>query len=446
MGKTSCVRHSPNARYVKLREDYIAICDGLDCAAKILDLFEYWTNCKLEAIKEVRSYNTMAKKLKQPEMNEPTLWLYERVADFREGLLNDPKFRKAVGRPGTGSADTHIKASLKFLHKKGFISWRASRQKCDNTKEYLLNTSVVQKAIDAWWEHQQSAESLEKSDESDLTDHESDLTDHESDLTDHESDLTDIFTNSQSISLPKNSYYSSNEAPPKPGAPPTQESVCVADPEVSQEDKGNSNNLKDSQTTTLATKQDLISIREESIVSGKDKNSAATNENDYQKSLSDAEIAKAKAKLESRYTEGRLAKQWLEDKTFHKFIAEHHLVNTSHWQKASRPPQGNDAKSWVRTKLKEDAGIIQDKWEAYQQELARRVEVEQIKQPAAEPAVAEQAPPRKNNQFQFYRSAIKSNVPILRPHRERGIEWAKQQPNVALVFDDNGEVIDIEEF
>ena len=231
------------------------------------------------------------------------------------------------------------------------------------------------------------------------------------------------------------------EAPPEPGAPPTQERGCVVEEEVSQEGDGNDHRTKDSQSITLATKQDLISIQEKSIVSGKDKNSAVACDNSA--FIGHGNIAPDGKTRVFNQTSGKWqscsSDPWMKgcnpDRAFKQWVCDRAVAAGKKYCLA-------DASGEIRNNFQR-AG---DLWEEYQDEQTRRVEVEQIKQPAAEPAVAEQTPPRKNNQFQFYRSAIKSNVPILRPHRERGIEWAKQQPNVALVFDDNGEVIDIEEF
>ncbi len=231
------------------------------------------------------------------------------------------------------------------------------------------------------------------------------------------------------------------EAPPKPGAPPTQEKGCALEQELSQEGNGNGNKTKDSQSITLATKQDSISIREESIVSGKDKNSAVACDNSA--FIGHGNIAPDGKTRVFNQTSGKWqscsSDPWMKgcnpDRAFKQWVCDRAVAAGKKYCLA-------DASGEIRNNFQR-AG---DLWEEYQDEQARRTEVEQIKQPVAEPTVAEQAPPRKNNQFQFYKSAIKSNVPIMRPHRERGIEWAKQQPNVALVFDDNGEVIDIEEF
>lgn len=154
MANTSCIKH-PQCGYVHRREDYLSICDKNDCAAQLLDLFEYWTNCRLERVREIRSFNESARKLGQPIIKETDTWLYEKIEDFRQGLLE-------------GYGETYIKKGLKLLKQKGFIEERPSPLKFDHTKEYRLICPSVQRALDKWDKERKNAETPEKSDETNL--------------------------------------------------------------------------------------------------------------------------------------------------------------------------------------------------------------------------------------------------------------------------------------
>lgn len=176
--------------------------------------------------------------------------------------------------------------------------------------------------------------------------------------------------------------------------------------------------------------------------------SAPARDNSY--GVSTEVINAQRAKLESRYRVGGLQGEWLENKDFQAFIARHHLVNTPNWQKADRAPTFRDAKRWIRNQLKEDAEKVYDLWEEYIEEQEKARQNETLKESAKEqeqpqPQVAEAAPPRPNNQFFFHQANIRNLEPTLRRFRSRGIEWAKQQPDVVLVYDNDGEVTDIQE-
>ncbi len=134
-------------RYIYRHEDYEAICQGDDCAAQILSLFEFWTSCRIEEIRRVQSYNDQNKRNTSLLMQLPTTWLYETTEDISNGILN------AYG-------DSSIRKSIKKLLEWGFLDSRSSKSNFDRTKEYRFNTDVIQTALDQWNE----AQSLDKSD------------------------------------------------------------------------------------------------------------------------------------------------------------------------------------------------------------------------------------------------------------------------------------------
>lgn len=145
-----------HGKYIYRREDFQGICDGDDCAAQILDLMEYWTGCKFDEIKRVRNYNKSAAKFNQSLLPEPTLWLYERIEDFQNGLMN-------------GYKRSYIIQRLKTLKEKGFIRDNPSPNPFDKTKMYALNIEATQSALDKWWENHKNAETIEESDSPKIT-------------------------------------------------------------------------------------------------------------------------------------------------------------------------------------------------------------------------------------------------------------------------------------
>ena len=147
MGK-HLIRHY--GRYIYRHEDYQAICQGDDCAAQILSLFEFWTSCRIEEIRRVQSYNDQNKRT-SIAMEVPTTWLYETTGDISKGILN------AYG-------DSSIRKSIKNLLDWGFLDSRNSKHSFDRTKEYRFNTDVIQSALDQWNNQNVNAESIDKSD------------------------------------------------------------------------------------------------------------------------------------------------------------------------------------------------------------------------------------------------------------------------------------------
>jgi hypothetical protein len=75
----------------------------------------------------------------------------------------------------------------------------------------------------------------------------------------------------------------------------------------------------------------------------------------------------AKAKLESRLTEGKDAGKWLRDAGFVDWYVKCHLVNSEHWKKSNRPPTEHDARRSIRRMLRQDAGEVADLYSIYRE-------------------------------------------------------------------------------
>ncbi|MEW5859540.1 MAG: hypothetical protein AB1861_19485 [Cyanobacteriota bacterium] len=114
----------------------------------------------MHEIRRVQNFNREARALNQPQIKAANEWLYERIEDFKRGLLN-------------GYAETSIKQRIRFLKEKGFIQEKPSPNKFDKTRYYRLSVKAVQESIDAWWsmdnEESEEAETIENSDQTNLT-------------------------------------------------------------------------------------------------------------------------------------------------------------------------------------------------------------------------------------------------------------------------------------
>ncbi|HEY9748543.1 MAG TPA: hypothetical protein V6C63_07685 [Allocoleopsis sp.] len=127
MAIEGCISHAPGSKMVVRREDYLGITGDHKCAAELLALFEFWTNGKLSVIHEV-----------QPEKRDEYLWLYE---------SNDQLISALLG----GHSENTIRNALAVLSERGFISQRRNPMRgWDKTKQYKLNISAVQEAINLW--------------------------------------------------------------------------------------------------------------------------------------------------------------------------------------------------------------------------------------------------------------------------------------------------------
>ncbi len=195
-------------KYFHVREDYLKICDNDSCCAKILDLMEYWTQCRDYEIKRVRSHNTKANKNSIPTIQEPDYWLYETIDDIRTGLFNEY---------GT----TYIKFALKRLKAKGFIDDKQSANKFDKTRLYKLNITEIQKALDNLYQAQ-TLDITEQTkltlDQSKVSFHQTDLSLEESKVSLDESNLSDDLY-SLNILNKQSSLTVLANTPPEPGVP-----------------------------------------------------------------------------------------------------------------------------------------------------------------------------------------------------------------------------------
>src|SRR6266568_6690967 len=122
--RTSCIRLRAKSRIAILFEDFLEILGGNMLAAMLLAILVYWTDVKI------------GKK-------DSNLWIWKSHADFQEDLMFDKEGMKPPHR-------TTIKSALDLLVEKKFVYRRKnSKMPLDQTKQYLVDQTAVQAAIDA---------------------------------------------------------------------------------------------------------------------------------------------------------------------------------------------------------------------------------------------------------------------------------------------------------
>src|SRR6266568_1269749 len=122
--RTSCIRLRAKSRIAILFEDFLEILGGNMLAAMLLAILVYWTDVKI------------GKK-------DSNLWIWKSHADFQEYLMFDKEGMKPPHR-------TTIKSALDLLVEKKFVYRRKnSKMPLDQTKQYLVDQTAVQAAIDA---------------------------------------------------------------------------------------------------------------------------------------------------------------------------------------------------------------------------------------------------------------------------------------------------------
>lgn len=135
MSRESCINHPAGARFLIIREDYLAITGDNPCAAGLLAILEHWHNVKLNNREQAVEHNKAARQSDMPADQDVELWVYKSQAEFRLELFNL-------------WAEKAIAASLQTLYDQGFIETRQNpRFKWDRTTQFLFNTAAVQLAL-----------------------------------------------------------------------------------------------------------------------------------------------------------------------------------------------------------------------------------------------------------------------------------------------------------
>jgi hypothetical protein len=114
MGTNSIIEHRANYYYLKLREEYLILCQGNHCQALILDALEEWTNSKREKKQSLYVYMTYPQ------------WVTALYGMYGRSTIID---------------------ALNTLEEAHFISKRPYRIYGKDTFEYLLNEESINAAI-----------------------------------------------------------------------------------------------------------------------------------------------------------------------------------------------------------------------------------------------------------------------------------------------------------
>ncbi|MPY67695.1 hypothetical protein F8S09_13555 [Deinococcus sp. SDU3-2] len=139
MTRVSIIHHPPRSRFVTLREEFLAITGGDACAAKLLHVFEHWTNYLLGSGEQARKRNEAAAKEGLPADQDDSLWIYKSFPELVDELLGDHKRDKVI-------------ASMRLLvGQAGFLQERHNPKfKWDRRLQYLLCAEAVNTEIRRW--------------------------------------------------------------------------------------------------------------------------------------------------------------------------------------------------------------------------------------------------------------------------------------------------------
>lgn len=135
MSRTSAIVHAPKTRFVQVYADYLALCEGDDCAAALLHEFEQWHNFKLRRAEEAVSDATAARVAGEPPPEPPDEWVY---------WSRDEMQLQVFDMWGGNKIDS----AIKLLVDKGYIMARRNpRYRFDRTLQYHFNAEAVQAAL-----------------------------------------------------------------------------------------------------------------------------------------------------------------------------------------------------------------------------------------------------------------------------------------------------------
>ena len=136
MSKIHPVSFRASSHIAVLREDFVAICDGDDCAAMVLSQMMYWHEVKVASRDQAERENAKLLRMGKRPTQSTDLWVYKSQPEMQTELLAKHG-EKAI------SAAFGLLTARKFLLQRG-----NAEDKRDRTRQYLFNIPVVQSAID----------------------------------------------------------------------------------------------------------------------------------------------------------------------------------------------------------------------------------------------------------------------------------------------------------
>ena len=132
------ITHPKPQRMSLLREDYFALCEGNDVAAKALNVLERWHATKLKHRGQAKHRRAAAKRAGETSTDDIGLWVFMSVEDMQGELMGVHSYKP-------------VKAALQMLVDKGFVERRNNPHVAfDRKPQFLFKVTAVQAAVNAW--------------------------------------------------------------------------------------------------------------------------------------------------------------------------------------------------------------------------------------------------------------------------------------------------------
>jgi hypothetical protein len=139
MIKVSCITYRPRSRVVVIREDFVDICGGNQCAAAILNMMVYWHEIKLSQRGQAIAANNAAELHGDPRTQYEGLDQWHTSQDIQDALIGTWGINK-------------IRTGVKLLGSLGFVTIKRNpnpRYKFDRTNYFQVQPAAINQAIQA---------------------------------------------------------------------------------------------------------------------------------------------------------------------------------------------------------------------------------------------------------------------------------------------------------
>jgi hypothetical protein len=139
MIKVSCITYRPRSRVVVIREDFVDICGGNQCAAAILNMMVYWHEIKLSQRGQAIAANNAAELHGDSRSHYEGLDQWHTSQDIQDALIGTWGISK-------------IRAGVQLLGNLGFVAIKKNpnpRYKFDRTNFFRVQPALINQAIQA---------------------------------------------------------------------------------------------------------------------------------------------------------------------------------------------------------------------------------------------------------------------------------------------------------
>ncbi len=133
--RAGCIEHREHERLSICREDYLAICDGNQAAAHLLNAFEFWHNVRLTEVEQERVRSTY-----QPGYRPNlSMVVYKSYKDLKTDLLGE-------------YSEDKLREGTRLLIEKGFVvTPERTPNPWNRTRAYRFQPEAVQAALRDCW-------------------------------------------------------------------------------------------------------------------------------------------------------------------------------------------------------------------------------------------------------------------------------------------------------